>query len=64
MTEENDVVIARRYRSRGLEKRRFLDAVFCDVFEMKNSKIKRLVTYQVNLTSSRAARSDRDNSED
>lgn len=27
----------------------FLEAVFCDVFEMENAKIKRLTTYQVNL---------------
>ncbi len=28
----------------------FLDAVFCDVFEMANARIRRLTTYQVNLT--------------
>jgi ketosteroid isomerase-like protein len=49
MVEENDVVIAEgtvrvAWRAGG-----FLDAVFCDVFEMTNAKIKRLTTYQVNL---------------
>jgi ketosteroid isomerase-like protein len=45
VTEENDVVIAEgqvqaRQKDGGL-----LNAVFCDVFEMENAKIKRLVTY-------------------
>jgi ketosteroid isomerase-like protein len=49
MVEENDVVIAEgtvrvAWRAGG-----FLNAVFCDVFEMTNTKIKRLTTYQVNL---------------
>jgi ketosteroid isomerase-like protein len=49
MTEENDVVCAEgtvhvAWRAGG-----FLEAVFCDVFEMKNAKIRRLTTYQVNL---------------
>jgi ketosteroid isomerase-like protein len=50
LVEENDVVTAEgtvrvAWRAGG-----FLDAVFCDVFEMANAKIKRLTTYQVNLT--------------
>jgi ketosteroid isomerase-like protein len=50
LTEEHGVVIAecsvRVQRKEG----GFLDAVFCDVFEMENAKIKRLITYQVNLS--------------
>jgi ketosteroid isomerase-like protein len=49
MTEENDVVIAegavRCQRRDGA----FLNAMFCDAFTMQNAKIKRLVTYQVEL---------------
>jgi uncharacterized protein len=49
MTEENDVVIAegtvRCQRKAG----GFLNAMFCDAFTMQNAKIKRLVTYQVEL---------------
>jgi len=55
MTEENDVVIAEgsvrvAWRTGG-----FLDAVFCDVFEMENARIRRLTTYQVNLKEQAAA---------
>jgi ketosteroid isomerase-like protein len=45
MIEENDVVIA---EGTVLGKKReggFLNAVFCDVFDMTNTKIKRLTTY-------------------
>ena len=48
MVEENDVVIAEgavRARLDG----GFLIAVFCDVFEMKNAAIKRLVSYLVEV---------------
>lgn len=45
MTEENDVVVAegsvRSQRKAG----GFLNAKFCDVFEMQGGKIKRLITY-------------------
>jgi uncharacterized protein len=49
MTEEDDVVIAEgtvrvQWKAGG-----FLNAVFCDAFEMENARIKRLITYQVNL---------------
>ena len=45
MVEENDVVVAEgkvmvRKREGGI-----LNAVFCDVFEMENEKIKRLTSY-------------------
>jgi uncharacterized protein len=50
LTEENNVVIAEgtvlvEWKAGG-----FLEAVFSDAFEMENARIKRLVTYQVNLT--------------
>jgi uncharacterized protein len=49
MTEENDVVIAegsvRCQRKIG----GFLNAVFCDAFTMQNAKIRRLVSYLVEL---------------
>ena len=49
MTEEDDVVVAEgsvrtQRRSGG-----FLSAVFCDVFVMHHGKIKRLVTYFVEI---------------
>jgi uncharacterized protein len=49
MTEENDVVIAEGTVRVAWKAGGFLDAVFCDAFEMENTKIKRLITYQVNL---------------
>ena len=49
MTEENDVVIAEGTVRAAWKHGGFLDAVFCDVFEMDNARIKRLVTYLVSL---------------
>jgi ketosteroid isomerase-like protein len=49
MTEENDVVIAEGTVRVAWKSGGFLDAVFCDAFEMENAKIRRLITYQVNL---------------
>jgi ketosteroid isomerase-like protein len=49
MTEESDVVIAEGAVRAAWKHGGFLDAVFCDVFEMENGRIKRLVTYQVTL---------------
>jgi uncharacterized protein len=49
MIEENDVVIAEGTVRVAWKDGGFLNAVFCDVFEMQNTKIKRLTTYQVNL---------------
>ena len=47
LTEENDVVIAegsvRTQRKDGAR----LDLVFCDVFEMRDGKIRKLVSYLV-----------------
>jgi ketosteroid isomerase-like protein len=49
MTEENDVVVAEGTVRVAWKTGGFLDAVFSDVFEMADGKIKRLTTYQVNL---------------
>jgi len=49
MTEENDVVIAEGTVRVAWKHGGFLNAVFCDAFEMENGKIRRLTTYQVNL---------------
>jgi ketosteroid isomerase-like protein len=49
MTEENDVVVAEgavrsQRRAGGI-----LNAVFCDVFVMRRSRIERLISYVVEL---------------
>jgi ketosteroid isomerase-like protein len=49
MTEENDVVIAEGAVRCQKRDGGFLKAMFCDAFTMQNAKIKRLVTYQVEL---------------
>jgi uncharacterized protein len=49
MVEENDVVIAEGTVRVAWKHGGFLNAVFCDAFEMDNGKIKRLISYQVNL---------------
>jgi ketosteroid isomerase-like protein len=49
MTEEDDVVIAEGAVRCAMRAGGFLNAVFCDAFTMHDAKIKRLVTYQVNL---------------
>ena len=49
MTEENDVVVAEGTVRVAWKHGGFLNAVFCDAFEMENTRIKRLTTYQVNL---------------
>jgi ketosteroid isomerase-like protein len=49
MTEENDVVIAEGAVRCQKRDGGFLNAMFCDAFTMQNAKIKRLVTYQVEL---------------
>jgi ketosteroid isomerase-like protein len=50
MVEESDVVVAEGTVHVAWKSGGFLDAVFCDVFEMAGGRIKRLTTYQVNLT--------------
>jgi uncharacterized protein len=47
-TEENDVVIAEGAVKCQFKNGDWLDAVFCDVFEMRGGKIKKLITYQMN----------------
>jgi ketosteroid isomerase-like protein len=49
MTEENDVVVAEGTARAKRRDGSFLNAVFCDVFEMKNAAIKRLVSYLVEV---------------
>jgi ketosteroid isomerase-like protein len=49
MTEENDVVLAEGTVRAAWKQGGFLNAVFCDAFEMENARIKRLTTYQVTL---------------
>jgi ketosteroid isomerase-like protein len=49
MIEENNIVVAEGTVRAQWKNGDFLSAVFCDVFEMENTKIKRLTTYQVNL---------------
>jgi ketosteroid isomerase-like protein len=49
MTEENNVVIAEGTVRCQRKVGKFLNAMFCDAFTMQNAKIKRLVTYQVEL---------------
>lgn len=56
LTEEDDVVIAEG--SVRVERRAggFLDGVFCDVFEMRGGKIRRLITYFVEIKDGQAGR--------
>jgi ketosteroid isomerase-like protein len=49
MVEENDVVIAEGTVRVKRKDDGFLNAVFCDVFIMRNAKIKRLTSYLVEL---------------
>jgi len=49
MVEENDVVIAEGTVRVKKKDGGFLNAVFCDVFGMKNGKIKQLTSYLVEL---------------
>lgn len=50
LVEENDIVVAEGTVKAQFKAGGMLDALFCDVFEMQNGKIKQLTTYQVNLT--------------
>jgi ketosteroid isomerase-like protein len=49
MVEENDIVVAEGTVRVAWKEGGFLDAVFCDAFEMTNGKIRRLISYLVNL---------------
>lgn len=48
MTEENDVVIAEGNVKSEMKSGELLDASFCDVFEIKNGKIKQLTSFLMN----------------
>jgi ketosteroid isomerase-like protein len=54
MTEENDVVIAEGRVLARREDGTTLALAFCDVFEMQNGRIRRLVSYLVETTTSNA----------
>jgi ketosteroid isomerase-like protein len=45
MTEENDVVVAEGSVRTERKTGGFLSAVFCDVFVMRGGKIRRLISY-------------------
>jgi hypothetical protein len=45
MTEENDVVVAEGTVLAGRDDGTTLPLAFCDVFEMRNGKIRRLTSY-------------------
>ncbi len=49
MVEQNDVVIAEGTVRAAWKKGGLLNAVYCDVFEMENARIKRLISYLVAL---------------
>jgi ketosteroid isomerase-like protein len=49
MIEEGDVVVAEGTVRVSWKAGGVLNAVFCDVFEMREGRIRRLTTYQVNL---------------
>lgn len=48
MVEENNVVVAEGSVTCKIKAGGMLDAVFCDVFQMENGKVKHLQTYQMN----------------
>jgi ketosteroid isomerase-like protein len=45
LTEENDIVVAEGTVRAERRDGGFLDAVFCDVFEMKGGRIRKLISY-------------------
>jgi ketosteroid isomerase-like protein len=49
MTEENDVVVAEGIVRCARRAGGFLNAVFCDVFVMRDSKISQLTSYLVEI---------------
>lgn len=48
MTEEGDVIIAEGAVQCIMKSGFVLDALFCDVFEMRGGRISKLITYQIN----------------
>jgi ketosteroid isomerase-like protein len=53
MIEENDVVVAEGAVTCSFKNGDLLDAVFCDIFEMRNGKIKKLTSYLMQLSISK-----------
>ena len=49
MTEQNEVVIAEGMVQAAWKNGGMLNAVFCDVFVMQRGKIRRLITYLMEL---------------
>jgi ketosteroid isomerase-like protein len=49
LVEENDVVVAEGTVRAAWKKGGVLNAVYCDVFEMENARIRRLISYLVAL---------------
>ena len=49
MSEENDVVVAEGTVRCARRAGGMLNAVFCDVFEMRDTKIRKLISYLVDL---------------
>jgi uncharacterized protein len=49
MTEEHDVVVAEGSVRSGRRDGGLLNAVFCDVFEMQNAKVRRLTSYLMEI---------------
>ena len=49
LTEENDVVVAEGSVRAGRTDGTFVDLVFCDVFEMRDAKIRKLISYLMML---------------
>jgi ketosteroid isomerase-like protein len=50
LTEENDIVIAEGSVKSAMTDGGVLDAMFCDVFEMQNAKIRKLTSYVAALS--------------
>lgn len=49
MTEEQDVVVAEGSVRSARKEGGFLNAVFCDVFEMQNAKIRHITSYLMEI---------------
>lgn len=56
MTEENDIVIAEGTVRATKRSGEAMDLAFCDVFEMRDGKVKRLVSYLMEVKAPAAAR--------
>ncbi|KQB37818.1 nuclear transport factor 2 family protein [Flavobacterium aquidurense] len=52
LVEENNVVIAEGAVQGNMKNGNILNAVFCDVFEMENGKIKKLTSYLMSKSAS------------